>query len=280
MHILRFSAFGEVPGGGNPAGVVLDAAGLNDETMLRIARDIGYSETAFVVAGPGECRTAALRYFSPHAEVPFCGHATVAAVVALAERHGPGVFEFETPVGPITLRADNSSGKLLATFTSVEPSVQELDPTAISELLAQLSLSEGDLDTDYPPREAFAGNPHPILVVHEKAAFDGLEFNPAKMRALMDERGWTGTVTVMWSKHDTEFEARNIFPVGAIIEDPATGSAAASFGAYLRETTTLALPADVVIRQGRHVMRPSVLHVGIPVSGGITVTGSALEISD
>src|SRR6202012_6199044 len=93
---------------GNPAGVVLDATGLDDAGMLAIAAELGYSESAFLTAPPEglggqDGRAYTIRYFSPRAEVPFCGHATVATAVALAERIGPGPVVFDTPVGEIAL---------------------------------------------------------------------------------------------------------------------------------------------------------------------------------
>ena len=71
------AAFADGPGGGNPAGVVLDAGGLTDSEMLAVAAEVGYAETAFVTEGPTGS-DATLRYCSPIAEVPFCGHATIA----------------------------------------------------------------------------------------------------------------------------------------------------------------------------------------------------------
>ena len=95
-EVLRYAAFTTTPEGGNPAGVVLDAADLDDEAMQAIAADVGYSETAFLTGpaavSPGTdpgARHFVVRYFSPLAEVPFCGHATIATGVAHAERHGP-----------------------------------------------------------------------------------------------------------------------------------------------------------------------------------------------
>src|SRR5438270_200691 len=85
--VLRYTAFSADPAGGNPAGVVLDATGLDDAEQLAIAAELGYSETAFLTPGRAE-RSYRVRYFSPKAEVSFCGHATVAAAVALAERIG------------------------------------------------------------------------------------------------------------------------------------------------------------------------------------------------
>src|SRR5581483_9744958 len=111
MEVLRYAAFTDDPAGGNPAGVVLDAAGASDEEMLAVAAEIGYSETAFVTErnGGGEF---VLRYFSPVAEVAFCGHATIATAVALPET---GALSFHTPSGLVRVEANESS----ATLTSV-----------------------------------------------------------------------------------------------------------------------------------------------------------------
>ena len=87
-EILRYAAFTDEPDGGNPAGIVLDAAGLDDAAMQRIAAEVDYAETAFITERTGGELT--VRYFSPIAEVPFCGHATVATAIAIAEREGPG----------------------------------------------------------------------------------------------------------------------------------------------------------------------------------------------
>lgn len=95
-EVLRYTAFSADPAGGNPAGVVLDASELDSAAMLAVAAELGYSESAFLTAPDGRGGYTT-RYFSPKAEVPFCGHATVAAAIALAERDGPGDLVFSTP---------------------------------------------------------------------------------------------------------------------------------------------------------------------------------------
>jgi len=76
-----------------------------------------------------------------------------------------------------------------------------------------------------------------------------------------------------------EFEARNPFPPGGVREDPATGSAAAALGGYLRALGLVVPPARITVRQGRHVGRPGVLTVEIPAGdGGIAVPGRAVPI--
>jgi len=278
--VLRYAAFTSSPDGGNPAGVVLDAAGLDDAAMQRIAAEVGYAETAFLTESSvgGDPRRSRVRYFSPIAEVPFCGHATVAAAIALAGRDGAGALDFDTPVGPVSIATTTVDGVLTAAFTSVEPSVAEIDDAVLGALLTLIERSRDDLHPGYPPRLSFAGNVHPVLVFATRDAFDTFEFDPAAMRAIMDEQGWAGTVTTLREVAAGEYEARNLFPVGVITEDPATGSAAASVGGYLRHLGLVEPPARVVIHQGAHVGRPSLLTVDIPAAGGIVVSGTAVEI--
>ncbi|GAA1055871.1 oxidoreductase [Agromyces luteolus] len=280
--VLRYAAFTTDPDGGNPAGVVLDAAGLDDAAMLAVAAEVGYAETAFVTGAGGGLR--GIRYFSPVAEVPFCGHATVATAVALAEREGPGRIRFATPVGEVAMETAEVDGRLIASFTSVEPRLEPMPADVLADLLDLVGLDAGALDERHPPRIAFAGNRHPILVVEDAAAFDAFTFDPVRARALMDEHGWPATITVLHRLADAaggglRFEARNIFPVGAILEDPATGAAAAAVGGYLRELGAVVPPARVVISQGRHVGRPSELVVDVPPAGGIVVSGPAVPIA-
>ena len=280
VSIQRYAAFSTTPDGGNPAGVVLDAVALSDDQMQGIATEINYAETAFLTEYPsgGDARRGRIRYFSPVAEVPFCGHATIASAVALAGREGLGDFTFETGIGDITLTTADVDGQVSASFTSVEPIVTEMPYDVLAELLEHLGLSAADLRSDYPHRFAYAGNTHPVLVLRDDTRFDEFTFDPDGLRDMMNRRSWPATVIVVRVISPTEFEARNLFPVGDITEDPATGAAAAAFGGYLRAQRLVTAPADILIHQGRHVGRPSRIRVHIPESGGIVVTGTAVEI--
>ncbi|SFS04046.1 phenazine biosynthesis protein PhzF family [Microbacterium sp. cf046] len=273
--VQRWAAFSSDPAGGNPAGVVLDADGLPDADMQRIAAEVGYAETAFV-AGSG--RRRGIRYFSPVAEVPFCGHATVATAIALAEAEGDGMFAFATEVGEVAITTRTDGVVRTASFTSVEPYVEPIDDGALDAVLGLIGAERADLDPAHPPRLAFAGNRHPIIVLADAADFDGFTFDPSAARTLMDTEGWPATIIVLRDLGGQRWEARNIFPVGTLIEDPATGAAAAATGAYLRATGAVRPPAQIVIEQGRHVGRPSELAVDVPATGGITVSGTAVPI--
>ena len=113
--------------------------------------------------------------------------------------------------------------------------------------------------------------------------FDAFRFDPGAVRAFMDAQGWPATITVLHRTMDgadgvMRFEARNLFPVGRITEDPATGSAAAAVGGYLRGLGAVRPPQRVRIEQGRHVGRPGELVIDIPVHGGIVVSGRAVPM--
>ena len=91
----------------------------------------------------------------------------------------------------------------------------------------------------------------------------------------MAARDWT-TVHLVWREDDDGFHARNPFPPGGVVEDPATGAAAAALGAYLRELGLVDPPATLTIHQGEDMGRPSRLRVDAPPEGGILVSGTAV----
>ncbi|MDF3143540.1 MULTISPECIES: PhzF family phenazine biosynthesis isomerase [unclassified Streptomyces] len=283
--VLHYTAFSSHPDGGNPAGVVLDAAGLDDAEMLAIAAKLGYSESAFLTGPPEELegpggepgRAFTIRYFSPQAEVPFCGHATVAASVALAERIGPGDLVFATRAGTVpvtvTLEAD---GTLRATLTSVEPRVEEIAAEELAEALAALGWPSADLDPLLPPRIAFAGARHLVLGAGSRERLADLSYDFERLAALMRKLDLT-TVQLVWRAADTVFHVRDPFPIGGVVEDPATGAAAAAFGAYARELALVPAESVLTLHQGEDMGRPGVLtvtlHAGDPkvrVSGAGT----------
>src|SRR4051794_6750468 len=117
--ILRYAAFTDTPEGGNPAGVVLDASGLSDAEMLKIAADLGYSGSAFVTERGGG--GSAVRPFSPEAEAGFCDPAATARGVALAQCDGAGRLVSLTQAGAGRVDTEGPNGDVTATLTSVVP---------------------------------------------------------------------------------------------------------------------------------------------------------------
>jgi PhzF family phenazine biosynthesis protein len=269
--VLRYAAFTTDPTTGNPAGVVLDAAGLPAAEMRRIAAEVGYSETAFVTGtGPHY----AVRYFSPLAEVPFCGHATIATAVALATRDGEGELVFDTQAGEIPIRTHAGT----ASLTSVPTRSRPASPDEIEAALTALRWSPDDVDPSWPAHVAFAGNDHLVLGARTRARLADLDYDFPALQTLMAQAGWT-TVHLFWQAGEREFHARDPFPPGGVVEDPATGSAAAAFGGYLR--TLNRAPTTFTIIQGEDMGRRSELTVRTtPDDPRITVEGTATRIPD
>lgn len=274
-EILRYNAFAAAPGGGNPAGVVLDATDMNETNMQQIAKEVGYSETAFVTDINGS--NLVVRYFAPGCEVPFCGHATIALTVAWADRHGPGLLRLRTQAGLVevdTRRRENDS--IEATLTSVPPKTTVIPADAQDALLAALGWTRDELDPALPVRAAYAGAWHPVLAAATRERLADLDYDMDTLAALMREHDWA-TITLVWREADDIFHVRNPFPPGGVREDPATGAAAAALGGYLRELELIDAPADLLIAQGYDMGRPSRIDVHLPAdrASGIAVTGTA-----
>lgn len=275
---LRYTAFSTSPEGGNPAGIVLDAARLTDTEMQTIATDVGYSETAFVVGpSPDDSSRYRVRYFSPLAEVPFCGHATIATAVALAERGHGGSLVFDTPVGEIRVRTSRDDDGIVARLRSVPTHSDPATDEQVRRALDALGWSASDLGP-LPAHVAFAGNDHLVLQAATRARLADLDYDFEALKSLMLDEGWT-TLQLVAIGDDRLVHARNPFPVGGVVEDPATGAAAAALGGYLRAIGRITEPTTILVRQGEDMGRPSELRVEVdPDDPRVTVGGHAVAL--
>ncbi|HEY3685012.1 MAG TPA: PhzF family phenazine biosynthesis isomerase [Streptosporangiaceae bacterium] len=277
-EILRYTAFSSDPSGGNRAGVVLDARGMSDDAMLAVAADVGYSETVFVTGRDAD-GTLVVRYFSPRAEVDFCGHVTIALGVAYAERHGAGTLSLRTAAGPIALATTAADGAPpVATLTSVPTHTRPATGAELSTTLGALRWPAADLDASFPPHVAFGGNEHLVLAAATRERLADLDYDYAALDAVMAERAWT-TVQLVWRESATVFHARDPFPPGGVVEDAATGAAAAAFGGYLRDLGLFPASGAVTIHQGADMGRPSLLTVTLADGGRVSVGGTAVPIT-
>lgn len=286
-EVLRYAAFTEDGRGGNPAGVVLRADSLTPAQMLAIAQAIGYSETAFYLPAsprPSGARLddgldGTLRFFSPVAEVDFCGHATVATAIALAERHGLAELVLGTKAGPITVSTHREEGELTATLTSRPTRSRPVDGGVLDEVLRTVGWTRAELDPRYPAHVGYAGNHHLLVAVRSRATLARLDYDFPGLHAVMLREGWT-TAHLFWSESATVFHARDPFPPGGVVEDPATGAAAAAFGGYLRDLGLIPSPARVTVHQGHDMGAPSRLLVDIrPDTRTVQVSGRATRLA-
>jgi PhzF family phenazine biosynthesis protein len=134
-----------------------------------------------------------------------------------------------------------------------------------------------ELDWSIPPVKAYAGAWHLVIAAAEQRRLAQLQYDFERLKQLMLREQLT-TLQLIWRETRDRFHARNPLPVGGVVEDPATGAAAAALGGYLRAANLIAAPATIHIRQGEAMGRPSRLTVDIPAAGGIVVSGKAVPI--
>ena len=274
-QLYRLAAFSTSQAGGNPAGVWLGEALPDAAAMQRIAAEVGYSETAFVAPLDGTERH--IRYYSPLREISFCGHATIAAGVVLGQTAGAGRYRLQTAVGEVLVEVFRDGEQWLAALTSVEPEQRAVPPGWLERVLEALDWRPEELDPALPPMLAYAGAWHLVLAAGSAARLARLDYDVERLKALMEDAGLVTLQLVYW-EDELVFQARNPFPVGGVVEDPATGAAAAALGGYLRAAGLMPVPGELLIRQGEAMGRPSELRVRVPAAGGIRVSGAAVAL--
>lgn len=282
MQIYLVDAFTETRFEGNAAGVVLDADHLSVTEMQRLARELNASETAFVKAGTNG--SFDVRFYTPTTEINFCGHATVGLFHTLAKTgklklaNGVGQFTEHTKGGSFPIRVDEENGRILVTMTQQEYKMTSL-PFDAEQIVSALGLKMNDMDKDFPPMLARTANKH-LMIGLKSGALKRIDFYQHQLGKLLHHCD-VSTAHVFSKEGDNVFSARNFAPHIGIPEDPATGSAAGAFGAYLhRVGQSHNGVTEITISQGNEMGRPSRLFVKVYVEDGlfnkVEVSGTAV----
>jgi trans-2,3-dihydro-3-hydroxyanthranilate isomerase len=266
---------------GNPLAVVLDAQGLAAAAMQAIAREFNHPETVFVFPPRDSAHRAALRIFTPAAELPFAGHPTVGTAVLLGRLDGGAAREFvlEEVIGPVhcrTAMVDADCGR--ASFDIPRLPAEAGKAPAADAIAAALGLDQGDIGFGaFAPSAWSAGNPQCFVPIRSLAAIGRARPDPARF----DETFAIGGRAIAYlycgevSEAGHEFHARMFAPGLGVPEDPATGSAAAAFAGLL---ATQGRYADgdhtVTIEQGYEMGRPSLIKLRFALRGGALASAS------
>lgn len=278
---------------GNPLAVVSDCDGLDTPAMQAIAREFNLSETVFVLAPRNPVHTARLRIFTPAAELPFAGHPTVGAAVLIAGLRAPELaggrdlaVVLEEEVGDVhcTVRL-NRAGASFAFFDlpRLPEKLAEADPAALA---AALSIAASDIGFDnHRPQVWSAGTPFCCVPVSGLAAIARARPNPAALAGAVAGGRGAFLYTRETLSPDHAVHAR-MFGAGlGMVEDPATGAAAAAFAGQAAAFE----PAedgqhDLVIEQGYEMGRPSQIVLSLHIEAGAlaaaTIGGHALRIGE
>ncbi|WP_439850905.1 PhzF family phenazine biosynthesis protein [Pseudomonas syringae] len=274
-EIIKLAAFSDGDRGGNPAGVWIGDSLPDDVVMQQIAADVGFSETAFAAPVQDGWR---VRYFSPLAEVPFCGHATIALGAALAMQQGDGVFNLTLNQAQITVEGHAQGSLTSAALQSPPTFSKPVSAQLLEEALALFGYTHHDLDQRIAPAHINGGAGHLMLALNSRAALKAMHYDQQAGREVMAREGWA-TILLAWAETDQLFHTRNPFAFGGVYEDPATGAATAALGGYLRD---IGWPHGglIDILQGEDMGSPSRLRAEISGQPGssIRVSGMARRL--
>ncbi|MCP9859046.1 MULTISPECIES: PhzF family phenazine biosynthesis protein [unclassified Cyanobium] len=270
MTLRRLAAFCDGDHGGNPAGVFIGEQLPDAAQMQRIAAEVGDSETAFAAPQGNGWR---VRYFSPAAEVPFCGHATVALGAALAEHCGDGVFPLVLNGAEISVEGQRQGQRWSAALQSPPTQQRPVAPDLLTAGLELFGYGPRDLDPSLPPAIVHGGADHLLLALRRREDLAAMRYSMEDGARLMAAAGLL-TLLLVWAEGPQSFHSRNAFAIGGVYEDPATGSATAALAGYLQ---SLGWPhgGRIAVVQGEDMGCRSRLLAEIPAQpgGSIRVAG-------
>jgi PhzF family phenazine biosynthesis protein len=270
MTVLRLAAFCDGDEGGNPAGVLIGERLPDASQMQRIAAEVGDSETAFAAPEGNGWR---VRYFSPAAEVPFCGHATIALGAALAERCGDGVFPLVLNGAEISVEGRRQGQRWSAALQSPPTQQRPVAPDLLMAGLELFGYGPQDLDPALPPSIVHGGADHLLLALRRREDLAAMRYCMEDGARLMAAAGLL-TLLLVWAEGPQTFHSRNAFAIGGVYEDPATGSATAALAGYLQ---SLDWPhgGRIAVVQGEDMGCRSLLDAEMPaqMGGSIRVEG-------
>jgi PhzF family phenazine biosynthesis protein len=275
---LIVDAFTTEPLGGNPAGLLPDATGLDAEQMRAVAGELGASETAFVTESSVADRR--LRYFTPTGEIDLCGHATIAAHAHLFSTGaiGAGTHDVETDAGVLDVSIDDDG---VVWMGMEEPTVRAVDPEK-TRVASALGIDRASVVTaELPFAVASTGVAYLVVPVDYLATLGAVDPDLDAIQSLSEAFDATGVYafTLDTLGRESTIHGRMFAPGEGIPEDPVTGTASAAAGAYLRFAEAFDdMPEEMVFEQGHYLDRAG--HVRVRVGREVRVGGRAVASLD
>jgi trans-2,3-dihydro-3-hydroxyanthranilate isomerase len=269
---------------GNQLAVFPDAAGLSDEEMQSLAREIHFSETTYILSDTPSEKGWPVRIFTPAREVPFAGHPTLGTAFVIWDRflaRKPDEVKLELKVGAVPVAVEEKGERLV--MTQVPPRFgAALEPAAAAALLG---LAPGDIDDRFPVQEVSTGLPFVIVPVKTLAAMRGIKVNLAEYYGLFDRLEAKAVLAFAPETVDVQcrLHVRVFCDYYDVPEDPATGSANGCLCAWLvRHRYLGASEFAIQVEQGVEMRRPSLLYlrgkeedgeIQVRVGGRVVVAG-------
>lgn len=274
---------------GNPAGVVLNADGLEDTQMQCIARELNNSETAFLFSPDNTDCDGMIRYFTPKTEVPTCGHATIAAMYAkaLEENLDSCVLRYKTKIGilPFEIIRNKNDYQVIMTQGSFELS-PALEEDTIRKIITALGLHLAELDSRCPVQIASTGHSKVMICIKSRVKLNELTPDYAVLAELSRQIKCNGYFVFTFDTAQTDILtcSRMFAPAVGINEDPVTGNANGPLGGYLVQNNLVGYKDSFEFNgmQGEKMERPGVVHVKVKIEKDkpllIQIKGEAVVI--
>jgi trans-2,3-dihydro-3-hydroxyanthranilate isomerase len=295
LKFCTYDVFTDHRFGGNPLAVFLDVPELPTEFMQDVAREFNLSETVFVVKPRNSGATRRLRIFTPSRELPFAGHPTIGAAYALVEEGLAGIsgtsgrFLLEEEVGlvPIDVRRQ-ANGTWFVQLTAAKLPEQGPPAPPVAELAKLLGVAESDILHDADCAEFYScGVPYLFVPLRNREVLRNVTVDLASSRKVAAIVGAFQMYAFSYDpeREESDIRARMFMQEFGIVEDPATGSAAAAFAGYLAKRSwhkegTL----KWTLEQGFEMRRPSLLYVEADIANGavtaVRVGGTAVRMSE
>ena len=283
-RLYTLDVFTTKPFAGNPLAVVTDGDGLAIPKMQSIAREMNLSETVFIQRPTNNRALARLRIFTTTQELPLAGHPVIGTWFLLAElgvvpaSEGSVHILQQTGAGILPVEFTFHNGRPVRVTMTQKPARFTRAAFTRAALAAALGLKPSDLAPSLPVEFASTGISNLMVPVSRRAVLPKIQMN---MRALAHLISPHGTMAYCFALNGRgRAYARGMVPWG-IVEDPATGSAGGSLGAYLVHHGQLKPSETLSITQGVEMGRPSEIQVEVADERGkLTpkVSGSAVRI--
>jgi PhzF family phenazine biosynthesis protein len=275
---------------GNPAGVVVNAEGMNDYQMQQIARELNNSETAFLFPPDTNDCDGIIRYFTPSTEVPICGHATIAAMYAkaLEDNLDSCVLRFKTKIGilPFEIIKDNADYQIVMTQGAFELS-PAFDKDITSRMIPALGLEAADIDERCPIQIASTGHSKVMIGIKSRKKLNSLSPNYNALAELSEEINCNGYFVFTLDSDDKNIltYGRMFAPGIGINEDPVTGNANGPLGGYLVQNKIVDFKDNTFEfngRQGEKIDRLGLIKVKVEIENNkpklIQIKGDAVAV--
>jgi len=289
-NLYQIDSFTKEKFAGNPAGVITNADGLTDFEMQKIARELNNSETAFIFSSDNKEYDVHIRFFTPIAEVPICGHATIAAhyIRAIEKQLNSTRVYHKTGAGilPVDIIKENEDYKIIMTQGKIEFG-NIINGTSREQLLAALNIENSDLMPDYKIQIVSTGHSKVMIGIKDIEMLHALQPNYDELSKLSKVIKCNGyyVFTINQEENDILIHGRMFAPAIGINEDPVTGNANGPLGAYLVHHNLVKHNNSLFrfnAKQGEAINRSGIIEVEVEIENQepveVKISGSAVIV--